>query len=57
MIPELVASSPGSPTFSVLHAEKRFSVCNIEKLGGPGDEAMSRHWDDYLRFEIAEMNL
>ena len=24
------------PSFSMLHAEKHFSACNIEKLGGPG---------------------
>ena len=33
----LLASSPGPPSFSMLHS--RFSVCNIEKLGEPGDAA------------------
>ena len=29
-----VASSPGPPSFSMIHAER------IEKLGGPGDQAI-----------------
>ena len=29
-----VASSPGPPSFSMIHAE------SIEKLGGPGDQAI-----------------
>ena len=33
-----VALSPDPPSFSVFHAS-HFSVCNIENLGGPGDEA------------------
>ena len=37
----LVASSPGPPSFSMLHTQKtsRFSAYNIERLGGPGDES------------------